>query len=150
HLQDTILLIDEGQKEVSSTVGHNLMNNHLYGERSFKVPGEKLKKLILILETGNLEEFGALVEHEALSLHAMMLTSNPAYILMKPNTLKAIEEIWKFRKETKIPVCFTLDAGANIHLLYPQKVKDEILGFIQKDLKNYCANEKFLIDSVSL
>lgn len=150
HFQDTILLIDEGQKEVSSTVGHNLMNNHPYAERRFQAAGENLEKLILILETGNLEEFGALVEHEALSLHAMMLTSNPAYILMKPNTLKAIEEIWKFRKETKIPVCFTLDAGANIHLLYPQKAKDEILGFIQKDLKNYCANEKFLIDSVSL
>ena len=50
----------------------------------------------------------------------MMMTSMPYFILMKPNTLEIINKIWKFRNETQIPVCFTLDAGANVHVLYPE------------------------------
>ena len=32
---------------------------------------------------------------------------------MKPETLEVIERIQDFRENSKIPVCFTLDAGAN-------------------------------------
>jgi diphosphomevalonate decarboxylase len=60
------------------------------------------------------------VESEALTLHAMMMTSMPYFILMKPN-IEIINAIWKFR-DTKTPVCFTLDAGANVHVLYPKTI----------------------------
>lgn len=144
--QDTILLIDEGQKEVSSSVGHKLMENHPYAQQRFLAANENLGKLIPILKNGNLEEFGALIEHEALSLHAMMLTSNPAYILMKPNTLKVIEKVWEFRRNTSANLFFTLDAGANVHLLYPENEKDKCFNFIQSELKSFCSNEKFIKD----
>src|SRR5690606_3458540 len=79
--QDTILLIDEGQKEVSSSVGHKLMENHPYAQQRFVSANENLGKIIPILKNGDLNEFGTLIEHEALSLHAMMMTSSPAYVL---------------------------------------------------------------------
>ena len=60
----------------------------------------------------------------------MMMTSNPYFVLMQPNTLEIIQKVWKYRKETQIPLCFTLDAGANVHLLYPQKNKEEVGAFI--------------------
>ena len=146
NFQDTILLIDEGQKEVSSTVGHQLMEGHPYAERRFQSAEENLKKLIPILKTGNLEEFGKIVEHEALSLHAMMMTSHPYFILMKPNTLSVIEKIWAFRKETNLPLFFTLDAGANVHLLYPEKEKEKIEKFIEEHLKSFCFNGNLIKD----
>ncbi|SMC88698.1 diphosphomevalonate/mevalonate 3,5-bisphosphate decarboxylase family protein [Moheibacter sediminis] len=144
--QDTILLIDEGQKEVSSSVGHKLMENHPYAQQRFLAANENLGKLIPILKEGNLEEFGTLVEHEALSLHAMMLTSNPAYILIKPNTLNVIEKVWEFRRNTSANLFFTLDAGANVHLLYPENEREACLEFIQNALKTYCSKEKFIKD----
>jgi diphosphomevalonate decarboxylase len=49
---------------------------------------------------------------------------------MKPNTLQIINAIWKFRTETKTPVCFTLDAGANVHVLYPENDSAAVLQFI--------------------
>ncbi len=146
NFQDTILLIDKGQKEVSSTVGHGLMEGHPYAEQRFQSAEENLKKLIPVLKSGDLEEFGKIVEHEALSLHAMMMTSHPYFILMKPNTLKVIEKIWGFRKETKQPLFFTLDAGANVHLLYPKKNQTEINDFIEKELKSYCFQGKMIKD----
>ena len=85
--QDTILLVDKGEKQVSSSVGHNLMHDHPFSEERFKQANDNLSKLISIFERGDLSKFIKIVESEALSLHAMMMTSMPYFILMKPKTL---------------------------------------------------------------
>ena len=90
----------------------------------------------------------ALVESEALALHAMMMTSDPYYLLMRPNTIAAIEKIWYFRASTQKPLCFTLDAGANIHLLYPKAYKADIIPFIEKELKPLCQDQEVIYDEV--
>ena len=104
--------------------------------------------MIPIFENGDLEAFIKIVESEALTLHAMMMTSMPYFILMKPNTLQIINAIWKYRNETKTPVCFTLDAGANVHVLYPENVKESVLQFIQSELVGYCQNGQYLCDQI--
>lgn len=144
--QDTILLIDEGQKEVSSSAGHKLMENHPYAAQRFLSARENLEKLIPILKEGNLPEFGKLAEHEALSLHAMMMTSDPAYVLMLPNTLNVIRKVWEFRESTSANLFFTLDAGANVHLLYPEKEMENCMNFIKEELLSYCISKKFIED----
>ncbi len=146
--QDTILLVDKGTKQVSSTVGHDLMHNHPFAERRFAQAHENLDKLIRVFESGNLSEFIEIIESEALTLHAMMMTSMPYFILMKPNTLEIINAIWKFRNETKIPVCFTLDAGANVHVLYPENSKEKVLQFIKEELVGYCQNGQYICDEI--
>lgn len=148
--QDTILLVDKGEKQVSSSVGHNLMHGHPYARNRFKEAHSNLSKLITVFETGNLTEFIHIVESEALQLHAMMMTSQPYFILMKPNTLEIIQRIWSFRKETKSKLCFTLDAGANVHVLYPEMEKDTVLAFIQKELAPFCKNGEFIQDEVGM
>ena len=147
--QDTILLVDKGEKQVSSTVGHNLMMNHPYAENRFKQANENLGKMAEILQNGNLDSFVNLVESEALTLHAMMMTSNPYFILMKPNTLEIINKIWEFREETKSKICFTLDAGANVHVLYPEKEKESVLQFIDNELSKFCQKKHYICDTVS-
>jgi diphosphomevalonate decarboxylase len=146
--QDTILLVDKGEKQVSSTIGHDLMHGHPFAEKRFDQAHENLDALIKIFESGDLNEFIKIVESEALTLHAMMMTSHPYFILMKPNTLEIINAIWKFRNETQIPVCFTLDAGANVHVLYPEDVKEEVLTFIKNNLVGYCQNGQYICDEI--
>jgi diphosphomevalonate decarboxylase len=148
--QDTILLVDKGTKQVSSSVGHDLMHNHPFAERRFAQAHENLDKLISVFERGNIAEFIKIVESEALTLHAMMMTSMPYFILMKPNTLEIINAIWKFRNETKIPVCFTLDAGANVHVLYPENSKEKMLQFIKEELVGYCQNGQYICDEIGI
>ncbi len=146
--QDTILLVDKGEKQVSSTVGHDLMNNHPFAEQRFLQAHHNLSAIKCVLENGNLDDFIKIVESEALTLHAMMMTSMPYFILMKPNTLEIINKIWKFRSETNIPVCFTLDAGANVHVLYPENVLVETLQFIKDELVGYCQNGQYICDQI--
>lgn len=146
--QDTVLLIDKGEKQVSSTVGHDLMHGHPFAKQRFVQANENLTKLSKVLQSGDIEEFIKIVESEALTLHAMMMTSQPYFILMKPNTLEVINSIWAFRKETKIPVCFTLDAGANVHVLYPETHKERVLHFIKEKLTGYCQNKQYICDYI--
>ena len=146
--QDTILLVDKGEKQVSSTVGHDLMHNHPYAEKRFEQAHDHLSKIKSILKEGNVTEFIKIVESEALTLHAMMMTSMPYFILMKPNTLAIINKIWKFRNETQTPVCFTLDAGANVHVLYPENTKEKVLEFIKNELVGYCQNGQYICDQI--
>ncbi len=135
NFNDWVLLIHEGQKSVSSTVGHGLMNTNPYAERRFQEARENFVPMKEILKSGDLQKFITLVEHEALTLHAMMMMSEPAFILMKTGTLEVINKLWKFRKETGNPLFFTLDAGANVHLLFPEnETSRAIKDFISAEL----------------
>lgn len=145
---DTILLVDKGQKEVSSTVGHNLMHGHPFAEQRFNQAHENLLKLKAVFADGDLKTFIEIVESEALTLHAMMMTSLPYFVLMKPNTLEIINKIWTFRKRTNTHVCFTLDAGANVHVLYPESEKEEVFHFIKDELVAFCQNGQYICDQI--
>ena len=146
--QDTILLVDKGEKQVSSTVGHKLMYGHPFAKERFLQAHANLAKLTTILASGDLKEFVKIVESEALTLHAMMMTSMPYFILMKPNTLEIINKIWQFRVETNSNICFTLDAGANVHVLYPENEKENVLNFIKNDLVSFCQNGHYICDQI--
>ena len=146
--RDTILLVDKGQKEVSSTVGHNLMHNHPFAENRFAQAKANYQALLTILEKGDLNGFADLVEREALSLHAMMLTSSPSYILMHPSTIQIIKAVRRYNKITGLHLSFTLDAGANVHLLYPEHEAEKIDQFIVSDLRKYCQDNELIFDQV--
>ena len=147
--QDTILLIDRGKKQVSSSVGHDLMHGHPFAEARFEQANRNITLLSDCLQTGDVEKFIEIVESEALTLHAMMQTSIPYFILMRPNTLEVIQRVWQYRKDTGVPLCFTLDAGANVHLLYPENVKDKVQAFIKNELAHFCEEGKYINDQLA-
>lgn len=146
--QDTILIIDKGQKKVSSTMGHQLMEKHPYATNRFAQAHEHMTRLMAILAKGELDDFIQLVELEALTLHALMMASSPYFVLMQPNTLAVLNAIWVFKEETKLPLCFTLDAGANVHLLYPEEHKTAIMAFITSELVRFCQAGQYIEDQV--
>ena len=149
-MNDTVLLVDKGKKDVSSSLGHDLMNGHSFSNDRIKQAHNNLKQIKNALKTGDYDLFIKIVEIEALSLHAMMMTSIPYFILMKPNTLQIIKEVWKYRKETNSKICFTLDAGANIHLLYPQNEYEKIQNFISLKLSIFCENGEYINDKIGV
>jgi len=146
NFQDTILLVDENKKDVSSSAGHSLMDNHPFSMDRYMIANKNTSALKIILEKGDLFAFCELVEKEAMMLHSLMMTSSPSYVLMKPETLEIIDKIKSFRNRNKVPVCFTLDAGANVHVLYPEKDSKSVLDFINSKLSKYCFQGKFIKD----
>ena len=145
---DSILIVSGETKSVSSRAGHALMEGNPYAPARYAQANENIKNLLAALKSGDLDTFINITESEALQLHALMMCSNPSFILMKPNTLRIIEEVRDFRNETHIPLCFTLDAGPNVHLLYPDSEAKQVVKFIKKTLSNYCVGNQWIDDKV--
>lgn len=142
--KDVVLIVDDGEKSVSSTDGHALLEAHPYAGARFGQAQKNLGLLVEAMRSGDVQRFIAIVESEALQLHSMMMTSLPYYVLMRPNTLAIIEKIWQFRESSGLPICFTLDAGANVHLLYDGKIDKTLMNFVNTTLLPYCKNGQYL------
>lgn len=146
--KNTILIASAKEKSVSSSAGHQLMENNPFAPVRFAQANTNLTKLMAAMKTADLDTFIEIVEQEALTLHALMMTSTPSYVLMRPASLVMIEKIRAFRAETALPLCFTLDAGPNIHLLYPANIAEKVQTFIQTELKQHCENGLIIEDEV--
>ena len=146
--RDSILIVSGETKSVSSRAGHALMEGNPYAPARYAQANENIKDLLSALKSGDLDTFINITESEALQLHALMMCSNPSYILMKPNTLNLINKIREFREETKISLCFTLDAGPNVHLLYPESEAEIVVDYIKNVLVDYCDQNRWIADSV--
>lgn len=145
---DAILIVSGEKKKVGSSAGHSLMENHPFAEARYQQANNNLKHMHKVLESGDLEQFIEIVENEALSLHGLMMSSNPGYLLMHFNTMRIIEMIRDFRADTNVPLCFTLDAGPNVHLLYPDENRKEVLGLINSQLIPLCDNGRWIDDGM--
>lgn len=145
---DSILIVSSDEKKVSSTAGHELMHGNIFADIRYKQANDNTVSIIEALKAGDLETFGRIAEEEALTLHALMMTSQPSYILLQPNSLEMIARIRQFRADTLLPVYFTIDAGPNIHLLYPNSIFNEVQQFIESSLKPLCENGKVIEDKV--
>lgn len=144
-LYDSILIVDESEKAVSSSAGHSLMENHPYSSARYTNAENNLTKLLVAMKEGDFAIFSQIVEHEALSLHALMMLSSPSVILLRPESLEIILKIKEWRSQNKIPVTFTIDAGPNIHLLYPETSKEMVISFIENSLWR---NKKVIHDQI--
>ena len=145
--RDAILIVDASKKSVSSTAGHRLMDGNPFAAVRFANAQRRTTELALALRSGDAEAFVAIAEAEALELHALMMTSQPSYVLMQPRTLSLIAAVRAFRAETGLPVAFTLDAGPNLHLLYPASAEGAVKPWIENELKPFCADGRILYDA---
>lgn len=146
--RDSILIIHSGSKSVSSCIGHTLMEGNPFAEIRYAQARQNTLLMLEALQSGDLETFIHITEAEALQLHALMMTSNPSFVLMKPASLTVIEKIRDFRTQTGIPLCFTLDAGPNVHLLYPDEYQSKVRLFIEEELLKHCEQGQWLDDYV--
>lgn len=146
--RDAILIISSDKKPLSSTAGHKLMNENPYAEIRYKEANNNMLRLYQALQDGNQGEMIVITEHEALSLHGLIMSSTGGTLLVKPETIACIEAIREYRKNSGSKSCFTLDAGPNIHLLYPDNEKEPIQRFIKEKLLAYCENDKWIDDSI--
>ncbi|HHW80900.1 MAG TPA: diphosphomevalonate decarboxylase [Bacteroidales bacterium] len=147
-IANAILIIEPESKKVSSSQGHALMNNHPFGEARIKQANDNTQQLLEVLKTGDWNQFFDIAEHEALSLHALMMSSNPGYTLLHANSLKVIEEVRKAFLDLQLPVGFSMDAGPNVHLLYPKYEEKNILPWIEERIRPLCYEQKIIFDQL--
>jgi diphosphomevalonate decarboxylase len=115
-LRDVIAIVSRAKKRVGSTEGHALApSSHLYQARVASV-ADRLPKARTALLKKDLATLGRLIEEDAISMHAVMMTSRPPIYYWLPGSIQLIHEVQKWRAEG-LEVYFTFDAGPNVHLI---------------------------------
>ena len=62
------------------------------------------------------EAFAEIVELDNNLMHAVMMTSQPRIYYWQPATLDVMHSVVEWRS-SGLPVCFTIDAGPNVHVI---------------------------------
>jgi len=147
-LQDWIFIINKDEKTVSSTAGHELMKAHPFKDARIHQANENIHKLIKVLSSGDWNGFIDVSEEEALTLHGLMMSSRPGYLLLEPDSIRIIQAIRKFRSETGNSICFSIDAGPNIHMLFPFKILPKVETWFKAQFEDYFDQGKIIFDQV--
>lgn len=133
NLKDAICIVSSKEKEISSTIGHGMMDEHVFKDARIKQANKNYHDIINAMQNGDLMEFGRILEQEALSLHALMMSSHDSYTLLEGNSIELIKAVRLWRQAHKEPLFFTLDAGPNLHLIYPASIEEKVRSFLSSN-----------------
>jgi len=130
-LTDCILLISSAPKTTSSTEGHRLAaTSPLQTSRLADAP-RRLEICRSAILQRDFEALAEIVELDSNWMHAVMMTSRPPLFYWQEATLTAMREVSAARK-AGLPVCYTVDAGPNIHVLCERSREDQVLALLAK------------------
>ena len=128
---DIVAVVSEDKKEVSTSVGQQSAQSSPFMEVRLSRMREKNERIKNLIADKNFEEFGQLVEAEALELHSIMLTQYPPLIYWTPGTLQ-IMKLTSFWRAEGLPVYFTINTGQNIHLICEAKNAKKVIAKLKK------------------
>ncbi len=115
-LVDCIAIVEAGHKPVGSTQGHALAGTSPLQAARVADSARRLEACRRAILERNFADFAAIVEEDSNLMHAVMMTSHPALFYWSPASLLVMKTVREWR-EDQIPVCYTLDAGPNVHVL---------------------------------
>lgn len=128
-LVDCIAVVSQAHKPVGSTEGHALASTSpLQASRVEDAP-RRLEICRHAIQERDFEALAEVTELDCNLMHAVMMTSSPALIYWEPATLEIIHAVQTWRK-AGTPVCYTIDAGPNVHVLCSEDYANDINGWL--------------------
>ncbi len=124
-LVDCVAIVSEAHKKTGSTEGHAIASTSpLQAARLADTP-RRLELCRHAILDRDFEALTKVVELDSDMMHAVMMTSSPALHYWMPASLDVMNAVCSWRAEN-VAACCTVDAGANVHVLCPQKESQEI------------------------
>ncbi len=130
-LVDCIAVVSSAHKKTGSTEGHAIAGTSpLQAARVADAPRrlDLCRRAILNRDFGTL---ASIVELDSDMMHAVMMTSSPALHYWQPASMAVMKAVRGWRGEGS-PACYTVDAGANVHVICPEKDASEITARLHK------------------
>ena len=125
-IRDVIAVVSKEEKPTSSRDGMRttVETSPLYKAR-LQSAEENLKKIERAILDKDFATIGRLAEADCLSMHATMITSQPALIYWEPVTIQLMKIVREWRDDG-LNAYFTIDAGPNVHILTLPKDAKEV------------------------
>lgn len=124
-LVDIIAIIEEGHKSIGSTSGHKLAETSPLQKPRIEDAERRLRICKQAILDQDFPSLASIVEEDSNMMHAVMMTSHPQLLYWKPETILIMQSVIEWR-DAGMDVCYTIDAGPNVHCLCRSEFEDEI------------------------
>lgn len=118
-------LVEEGPKKVSSSAGHLVAGTSPFWASFRDADKRRIREMEGALRRGDIEALGEQIESDALAMHGVMRTSQPAVVYATPRTWDVWHAVRRWRSDGLLGFS-TLDAGPNPHVICRGQDADEL------------------------
>lgn len=116
NLVDCVAIVSSAHKKTGSTEGHAIAGTSpLQSARVADAP-RRLEICRNAILKKDFEAFANIIEHDSDMMHAVMMTSNPPLMYWQSATVEIFHQVREWRAGG-LPVGYTVDAGANVHVI---------------------------------
>ena len=130
-LVDCVAIVSAEHKKTGSAAGHPLAPTSPLQEARVKDAPRRLDLCHRAIQERDFEALATIVEQDSDMMHAVMMTSTPGLFYWKPASITVMEAVRKWRK-SGIPICYTVDAGPNVHVICPREQAGDIERSLQE------------------
>lgn len=123
-LTDCVAVVAAGHKEIGSTDGHTMASSSPLQAARLANAEERLSICRQAIVQRDFDALAAVMELDSNMMHSVMMTSTPSLFYWQPNTLGILQAVQDWRSQG-LPVCYTVDAGPNVHVICPQENAEE-------------------------
>ena len=115
-LADCIAVVEEEPKKVGSSEGHASASTSPLQAARVSDSERRLDICRNAIMKKDFQALSEIIELDSNMMHSVMMTSNPPLFYWLPATLDIMTSVRSWRK-TGLPAAYTLDAGANVHVI---------------------------------
>jgi diphosphomevalonate decarboxylase len=116
NLVDCIAVVSSAHKKTGSTEGHAIAGTSPLQEARVADTTRRLDICRNAILKKDFEAFANIIEHDSDMMHSVMMTSNPPLMYWQSSTVEIFHQVREWRAKG-LPVGYTVDAGANVHVL---------------------------------
>jgi diphosphomevalonate decarboxylase len=142
-LADCVAIVSAGHKKTGSTEGHALAGTSPLQVARVADADRRLDLCRRAILERDFETFASIVELDSDMMYAVMMTSSPGLFYWQPASITVMGAVREWRANG-LPVCYTVDAGPNIHVICPR----EYIGETEKNLRKLPGVQDVLVAGV--
>jgi diphosphomevalonate decarboxylase len=117
-LSDCIAVVNAAHKKTGSTEGHAIAGTSPLQAARVADASRRLEICRTAILNKDFEAFANIIEHDSDMMHSVMMTSTPPLMYWQAATVGIFHAVREWRAGG-IPAAYTVDAGANVHVLCP-------------------------------
>lgn len=116
NLVDCVAIVSTAHKKTGSTEGHAIAGTSPLQNARVEDAARRLDLCRNAILKKDFETFANIIEHDSDMMHSVMMTSNPPLMYWQAATVEIFHQVREWRAGG-LPVGYTVDAGANVHVL---------------------------------
>ncbi|MDD2921587.1 MAG: diphosphomevalonate decarboxylase [Anaerolineales bacterium] len=124
-LMDCIAVVSSAHKKTGSTEGHAIASTSPLQNARVEDTLRRLEICRRAILDKDFESFANIIELDSDMMHAVMMTSNPPLMYWQNATVGIFHAVREWRGRG-LPVAYTVDAGANVHVICPSDYAKEV------------------------